>query len=196
VSGRPSLNWEEAGALLSATSSERELARRLTEERQARGWSQERLAREVTAVGVPLPQSAISKIEKPAPGGRRAITVQEAIGFSIVFDVPLLELLLPANARDQVQDLRAFAEGPGRRRHMDLAVDTYWGRVRRVAWKCHLKVDWWERVEEALALAQSAAISDSDALSFYTDVLAAAHAMNDKTQAWIAEHAQASKANK
>ena len=189
MSRRRSLNWEEAGALLSATSSERELARRLTEERQARGWSQERLAREVTAVGVPLPQSAISKIEKPAPGGRRAITVQEAIAFSIVFEMPLLELLLPANAREQVRVLRAFAEGPDRWLHMDVAVDHYWSTVRLVASKCRHKGEWWERVEEALSLEQS----DSTARRFYTDVLAAAQAIADDTQAWIAKHAQTTK---
>jgi len=195
VSRRRSLNWEEAGALLSATSSERELARRLTEERQARGWSQERLAREVTAVGVPLPQSAISKIEKPAPGGRRAITVQEAIAFSIVFDMPLLELLLPANAREQVQVLRAFAEGPDRWLHMDVAVDHYWSAVRLVASKCRHKGEWWERVEEALALAQSPASPDSTAQCFYTDVLAEAQTKSDHTRAWIAKHAQTTKAS-
>ena len=196
MSPRRSLNWEEAGALLSATSSERELARRLTEERQARGWSQERLAREVTAVGVPLPQSAISKIEKPAPGGRRAITVQEAVAFSIVFDMPLLELLLPANAREQVGVLRAFAEGPDRWVHMDVAVDHYWSTVQTVASRCRLKGEWLERVEEALSLAQSAASPDSAAQRFYTDVLAAAQAMADRTQAWIVEHAQMTKASK
>jgi len=186
VSRRPSFNWDEAGDLLSATSSERHLARRLTEERQARGWSQERLAREVTAVGVPLPQSAVSKIEKPAPGGRRAITVQEAVAFSVVFDMPLLELLLPANARAQVQVHRAFTEGPTRFLSKQAATDDYWSGVRTVASQCRLDGEWRKRVEEELTLTLSAAAPDlaesAAQASFYTDVLAEAQVMVEHAQ--------------
>lgn len=74
------------------------LAARIERERKARGWSQERLAKEMAQAGCPLPQSAISKIERPGPGGRRAITLDEALAFSRVFNTPLPELVVPIDA--------------------------------------------------------------------------------------------------
>lgn len=74
--------------------SENALALRIADERKRRGLSQEDLARRVEAVlGGGFPQSAISKIEKGR--GRRAITVDEALAFSRVLDLPLSELLMP-----------------------------------------------------------------------------------------------------
>jgi transcriptional regulator with XRE-family HTH domain len=73
--------------------SEDGLARRVSAERERLGWSQEKLAREMENAGHPIHQSAISKIEKRR--GRRQITVDEALGFSKVFSIPLPDLLLP-----------------------------------------------------------------------------------------------------
>lgn len=75
--------------------SEDGLAHRIREERLRRGWSQEQLAKQVENIlGGGFPQSAVSKIEKGK--GRRSISVDEALAFSKVFEIDLLELLLPA----------------------------------------------------------------------------------------------------
>jgi transcriptional regulator with XRE-family HTH domain len=73
--------------------SERSLARRITYERELNGWKQATLARKMTDVGVPMNQSAISKIENDEPP--RRITVDELVGFSLVFGIRADELLLP-----------------------------------------------------------------------------------------------------
>lgn len=61
--------------------------------REMRGWSTAHLAREVTAAGVPLSQSAVWRIESGNP--RRKISVDELIGFAKVFGVSIGELLEP-----------------------------------------------------------------------------------------------------
>jgi transcriptional regulator with XRE-family HTH domain len=92
-------SWAEGNALINALGSERWLARRIRHERVARGWSQAGLSELMAASGHPLHQSAISKIEAPPAGeGPRMVTIDEAIGFSKVFDIPLGELLLPPEA--------------------------------------------------------------------------------------------------
>jgi transcriptional regulator with XRE-family HTH domain len=92
-------SWAEGNALINAVGSERWLARRIRHERVARGWSQAGLSELMAASGHPLHQSAISKIEAPPAGeGPRMVTIDEAIGFSKVFGIPLGELLLPAEA--------------------------------------------------------------------------------------------------
>ncbi|MGI5414300.1 helix-turn-helix domain-containing protein [Actinomadura luteofluorescens] len=78
--------------------SEGNLARRIAWEMHHRGWSQERMAREMTDAGYPLHQSSISKIVNPKDGKRRAISVDDALGFAHVFDVTLEELLIPLEA--------------------------------------------------------------------------------------------------
>lgn len=84
--------------------SEENVALRIAWEMRRRGWSQERMAQELTNAGCPTHQSAISKIINPRPdGSRRAITVDEAIALARVFDIPLEELPLPlddAEGRD------------------------------------------------------------------------------------------------
>ncbi|MFG2001776.1 helix-turn-helix domain-containing protein [Spirillospora sp. NPDC048911] len=78
--------------------SEDSLARRIAWEMDVRGWSQERLAKEMTDAGHPFHQSSISKIVKPKDGKRRSISVDDALGFAKVFEVPLDELLIPLEA--------------------------------------------------------------------------------------------------
>ncbi len=98
VGESPALDYEGAHKLVVGLGREGLLAERIEQERKARGWSQERLVKEMAKAGCPLPQSAISKIERPGPGGRRAITLDEALAFSRVFDTPLPELVVPRDA--------------------------------------------------------------------------------------------------
>ncbi len=96
--------WREGHALVNQVGKERWLADRIRTERKNRGWSQTRLVKEMMDAGHPIQQSAVSKIESPPRDkGQRAITIDEAIGFSKVFHIPLGELLLPRDAaRDAV----------------------------------------------------------------------------------------------
>ncbi len=105
--------------LMADHGSELNLARRIAELRGARGWSQETLAAAMQKAGCPIPQSAISKIERPGPGGRRAITVDEAIAFAKVFEVSFAELVLPAGAQDSVLLFRLLMVGPNYRRQIE-----------------------------------------------------------------------------
>lgn len=126
--------------LLGDFGSEGHLAAHIATRRKALGWSQDRLADEMAKAGVPIPQSAISKIEKPAAGGRRAITVDEALGFAKVFGVPLDELLLPDGAADQLEVMRMLRRGPGLRLE---AIHRYWeytSLVERIAKWARLSV--------------------------------------------------------
>lgn len=85
---------------LQKLATEDNLARRIAKERKKRpGLSQEKLAEKVEAIlGGGFPQSAVSKIEKDR--GRRAITVDEALALSRVFEIPLLEMLVPPESAD------------------------------------------------------------------------------------------------
>ena len=74
--------------------SEDNLARRITYEREQRGWSYAGLAQRMTAQGCAIDQSALYKIEKGAP--RRRISVDELVAISEVFALPMTELLAPA----------------------------------------------------------------------------------------------------
>lgn len=88
----------------SSQSAEENIAARIEWEMRRRGWSQERLAKEMTDAGCPMHQSAISKIIKPGKGvKRRAITVNEAVAFARVFEVPLDELQLPLEVAQSQQ---------------------------------------------------------------------------------------------
>lgn len=78
--------------------SEDNLARRISWEMNQRGWSQERMAKEMTDAGFPLHQSSVSKIVNPKDGKRRAISVDDAIGFARVFGVTVENLLIPFEA--------------------------------------------------------------------------------------------------
>lgn len=69
------------------------LAQRIELERTLRGWSYEGLAKRVTDAGCPISPSAIHKIEKANP--RRRITVDEAIAYAEVFEIPVNDLLVP-----------------------------------------------------------------------------------------------------
>lgn len=102
--------WLEGSDLVNAVGDERELAGRLQVEREARGWSQAELSKRMAAAGHPIHQSAISKIETPPKDGRRAISINEAIGFSKVFGIALGELLLPTDAVRDVAAWKAYVD--------------------------------------------------------------------------------------
>ena len=128
------LTWDEGNGLIAELGSERYLKGpdgRICTERKARGWSQERLSKELADVGCPVHQSAISKIEGATNG--RTITLDELIGFSKVFDIPVGELLLPTAAMTKVQYLQDLAAGPRLRRELDLAQSRYDALLDRVA---------------------------------------------------------------
>ncbi|GAA4517880.1 helix-turn-helix domain-containing protein [Nonomuraea ferruginea] len=97
--------------------SEENVALRIAWEMRRRGWSQERMAQELTHAGCPTHQSAISKIVNPKPdGSRRAISVDEAIALARVFGIALEELPLPmddAEGRD-LHDLSRTVTHEGR----------------------------------------------------------------------------------
>lgn len=72
------------------------LARRIAAERDARGWTNDGLAKRMTDAGCAMTGSAIFKIEKSEP--RRRIVVDELVAFGKVFGIPVDELLLPPEA--------------------------------------------------------------------------------------------------
>lgn len=72
---------------------ERTLARRIEMERESRGWTYENLASRMADAGCPIQSSAIYKIEKAEPP--RRITVDELLGFSAAFELPVVDLLRP-----------------------------------------------------------------------------------------------------
>ena len=76
-----------------AVLAEDNLARRIAAERDARGWTNDGLAKRMTDVGCAMTGSAIFKIEKGEP--RRRIVVDELVAFASVFGVPISELLVP-----------------------------------------------------------------------------------------------------
>jgi transcriptional regulator with XRE-family HTH domain len=77
------------------TSAEENIARRIEWEMSQRGWSQERLSKEMSDAGCPLHQSSISKIVRPRDGKRRTISFDEAVALAKVFNLTLDDLRLP-----------------------------------------------------------------------------------------------------
>ncbi len=73
--------------------SEGNAAARIALERETRGWSTTELAARMTKAGVPMNQTAVWRIENGNP--RRKITLDEALGFTRVFELPLEELMSP-----------------------------------------------------------------------------------------------------
>jgi transcriptional regulator with XRE-family HTH domain len=73
-------------------------ARRLSEIRQARGWSQQRLADELEAVGVTMDRAAIAKIERGRDAHQRdrarRVSIEELFAFAVALGVSPLTLLL------------------------------------------------------------------------------------------------------
>jgi hypothetical protein len=135
--GTEPFTWAEGSQLVNQFGSERHLAERLQVERKRRGWSQAELARQLEAIGYPLHQSVISKIEPPDPDqrsgrrrgpdatARRKVTIGEAIAFSRVLDIPLGELLLPPEAVLDAAVWRDFIEAAELRNTLRNAQNAY-----------------------------------------------------------------------
>jgi transcriptional regulator with XRE-family HTH domain len=104
------MSWLEGHLLIASAGTEEHFARRIADERLRRRWTQARLAEEMARIGCPVPQTAISRIENPQQGPRRAVSVDEAIGFSKVFDIPLGEMMLPAAKGKEAEALRLLKE--------------------------------------------------------------------------------------
>jgi transcriptional regulator with XRE-family HTH domain len=67
--------------------------------RQERGWSLERLAKEISDAGNPMTLNMISKIER----GQRRIDVDELDAFAAAFEVPINRMLAPLSALTEVE---------------------------------------------------------------------------------------------
>lgn len=88
--------------------SEDNLARRISYERQRRGWTYEGLARRMTDAGCAMNQTSAYKTEKGNP--RRRILVEELVAFSAVFGIPVTELLLPPEVSASQEINRLYRE--------------------------------------------------------------------------------------
>lgn len=85
-----------AGAAAEPERVEDVVAARVQAERIARGWSTATVAEKMTALGYPMNQSAVWRIESGEP--RRRINLDEAVGFSVLFEVDLESLMWPQGA--------------------------------------------------------------------------------------------------
>lgn len=128
--GEP-LSWHEGNSLVQSVGREQWAAQRIKTERERRGWSQSELARRLEGIGPHLPQTAISKIERESD--RRAITVDEAIAFATVFEIPLGELLLPPESVQHVETLRGLGDGRTVLRKLEEAKAEYEFLVEKLA---------------------------------------------------------------
>lgn len=97
--------------------SERNLAARIAYEREREGFSYAGLALRMTKIGCAIDQSAIYKIEKSDPP--RRITVDELVGFSEVFGIPIEELLLPPEVAADQAARSLLMEWRSRRAELD-----------------------------------------------------------------------------
>jgi transcriptional regulator with XRE-family HTH domain len=80
---------------------DRTVARRVAEEREARGWTLEVLSRRMEEAGCPIHLTALHKLEKGRP--QRRVTVDELVAFSNVFEVAVEDLITPSEI---TRDLR------------------------------------------------------------------------------------------
>jgi transcriptional regulator with XRE-family HTH domain len=76
-----------------------QLAERLAVERRRRGWSTRELGRRMTEAGCEVPPNAVSRIERH----ERDLSVMELVALSRVFDLPVSDLLAPAEWLRQKQ---------------------------------------------------------------------------------------------
>lgn len=83
---QPVLEWEEPT---------RVIARRVRNLREGRKWSGERLAKEMTKVGVPWDRNIVANLET---GRRASVSVVELLALAFVLDVAPVHLLVPTSA--------------------------------------------------------------------------------------------------
>jgi transcriptional regulator with XRE-family HTH domain len=177
---RDPFTWSEGNNLINALGREDHLAARITLERKNKGWTQSQLARELAKIegAPPIHQTAISKIENPR-NGRRAISVDEAIAFARVFDIPLGELVLPPESVRHASIMRGLADGQDLLRELWGADERYGNLVQSLAaatagdayWAGHLA----DELEAAIAKANARGLDPelSVEVAFLRDVLEA-----------------------
>ena len=107
-------DYPQLQALVATLAGEFQLASRLKKEREDCGWSQGELSRRMKQVGVDLNQSSISKIEAYA----RSISVDELLGFSKAFNIPVMGLLLPGDVKIEEEGWQKFLEAV---KHLEVA---------------------------------------------------------------------------
>lgn len=73
------------------------LAAQVRRLRDARGWSAQRLADELAAVGAPLDRSVIANLEN---GRRASVDIQELFALALALEVTPLDLLVPPEISD------------------------------------------------------------------------------------------------
>jgi transcriptional regulator with XRE-family HTH domain len=82
------------------------VVQRVTAERERRGMSREAMAQALTDAGCPLAAGAVVRLES----GRRRVTLNETIAYSVVLDLPLVELVnLSPGLDSHIRELRAEA---------------------------------------------------------------------------------------
>lgn len=101
------------------SANETNLRRRLTAERERRGWTYDGTAQRVTEAGCRLQPSSVYKIEKGDPP--RRILVDELVGFAAAFGLSVEELLLPVEAADDARLGELLANTEAARRAADAA---------------------------------------------------------------------------
>lgn len=106
------LTWDEVSTLIASEGSSEHIGARMRLWREARGWSLERLATEMNRapLNAGMNASSLWKIENHGKGGRRSISIDEAITISRVFEKSLAEVLLPENALLNVSGWQAVIE--------------------------------------------------------------------------------------
>jgi transcriptional regulator with XRE-family HTH domain len=86
----------------------RVVGRRVREQREGRGWSQDRLARDLADVGVHMYQTGVARLEKTGPTAR-SVTQEDLFALAFVLGVPPVLLQLPADD-ERVEIVRSLAE--------------------------------------------------------------------------------------
>jgi transcriptional regulator with XRE-family HTH domain len=121
------LTWDEVSTLIASEGSGEHIGARMRLWREARGWSLERLATEMNKapLNAGMNASSLWKIENHGKGGRRSISIDEAITISRVFDKSLAEVLLPDNALLNVSGWQAVIEAAEALNRVRAAWDDY-----------------------------------------------------------------------
>lgn len=90
----------------------RVVAERVRELRKRHGWSAERLAGEMKAVGIPWERMVVTKLET---NRRSSVTLEELLALAYVLDVAPVHLLVPVNGDEPYEPI------PGLPVRLDLA---------------------------------------------------------------------------
>lgn len=109
---RPGSAWRQALGACTFVRMENEIQRdaqagarsfgsRVRAARGSRGWTQDELSRRMTAVGYPLHQTTIAKLES----GTRPTSVEEMLVLGAVMGVPVSEFLEPGRPRSAEQEV-------------------------------------------------------------------------------------------